>query len=59
MTNLEIVDVVIGWYEADDSVKSFVENRWGQDLRYSICNKKLLSLGWTPKYKDGLYRWHK
>ena len=34
----------------------FVEDRPGHDLRYAINNKKILSLGWKPKFtwKEGL-----
>jgi dTDP-glucose 4,6-dehydratase len=55
--NIDIVKTVIEWFGKDDSSINFVENRWGQDLRYSICNKKLLNCGWTPKYPTGIYKW--
>jgi dTDP-D-glucose 4,6-dehydratase len=35
----------------------FVENRWGQDLRYSVSAEKIKSLGWEPKYTKGIHKW--
>lgn len=57
MTNLEVVGSVLGWFDKDESSLMFVENRWGQDLRYSISAKKLRGLGWTPKHPRGLFKW--
>jgi len=54
MTNLEVVKTVIGWHGKGEI--KYVENRWGQDIRYAVSNKKIYSLtGWTPKYKKGLH----
>ena len=55
--NIDIVKTVIEWFEKDDSSINFVENRWGQDLRYSICNKKIINSGWKPKYPTGIHKW--
>lgn len=57
MTNLEIAKIVLSWFgkSIDDHV-IFVENRWGQDTRYSINCEKMKSLGWSPS-KSSLYRW--
>jgi len=57
MTNLEVIDEVLSWYEKDRNLIQFVENRWGQDLRYSIDSTKLRKLGWEPKYKKGIFKW--
>jgi len=55
--NIDIVKTVIEWFEKDDSSINFVENRWGQDLRYSICNKKIINSGWKPKYPTVIHKW--
>ena len=55
--NIDIVNTVIDWFGKGDSSINFVENRWGQDLRYSISNKKLTDTGWQPKYPVGIYKW--
>jgi len=57
MTNLEIAKIVLSWFDKsiEDNVV-FVENRWGQDTRYSINCEKIKSLGWSPS-KSSLYRW--
>jgi dTDP-glucose 4,6-dehydratase len=57
LTNLEVVDTVLSWYNLDREQIQFVPNRWGQDLRYSISAKKLRDLGWTPKYTKGIKKW--
>jgi len=57
MTNLEAVSNVLSWFDKDESSLLFVENRWGQDLRYSISSQKLRNLGWKPKYTKGLHKW--
>ncbi|MHA2086847.1 MAG: GDP-mannose 4,6-dehydratase, partial [Promethearchaeota archaeon] len=58
MTNLEVIDQVIDWSSKtrEESIQ-FVENRWGQDLRYSIDSSKLRELGWEPKYPTGIHKW--
>ena len=45
------------WFGKDDSSVNFVENRWGQDLRYSISNKKLKDTGWQPEHPVGIHKW--
>lgn len=58
MTNLEVIDQVIEWsYRTREESIQFVENRWGQDLRYSIDSSKLRELGWEPKYPTGIHKW--
>ena len=57
LTNLEVVDEVLSWHNKDRDQLQFVENRWGQDLRYSISSKKLRDLGWEPEHKHGIFRW--
>jgi len=58
MVNLDVVKQVLCWFEKkpEDYIQ-FVENRWGQDLKYSISSDKLKGLGWKPKYNNGIYKW--
>ena len=59
MTNLEVAEVISSWFEkTTDDTCMFVENRWGQDLRYSISSNKLKSTGWVPKFKSGLHKYN-
>ena len=57
MTNLEVVDIVLGWTGSTRESLKFVENRWGQDLKYSISAEKLRNLGWSPVHMTGLHKW--
>ena len=57
MTNLEVVDIVLEWTGNTRESLKFVENRWGQDLKYSISAEKLRTLGWSPIHTTGLYKW--
>tara|TARA_R110000824_G_scaffold28264_11_gene95225 strand:- start:6015 stop:6905 length:891 start_codon:yes stop_codon:yes gene_type:complete len=57
MTNLEAVSYVLDWTGKDESSLMFVDNRWGQDLRYSISSKKLRDIGWAPRHPKGLFKW--
>ncbi|QDP63303.1 MAG: putative 3 beta-hydroxysteroid dehydrogenase/Delta 5--_4-isomerase [Prokaryotic dsDNA virus sp.] len=57
MKNLEVVDEILSWHSKGRECIEFVENRWGQDLRYSISSQKLRNLGWSPKYAKGIYKW--
>lgn len=62
LTNLEVVQTILDWEniprENHYQYYQFVENRWGQDIRYSISNKKILSMGWKPKHPGHLYKWY-
>jgi len=57
MTNLEVAAEMLRWENKDDSYIKFVENRWGQDLRYAVDSKKIRQFGWQPKHENGLFRW--
>ena len=59
MTNLEVVDTILKWKEKDRRSVKFVDNRWGQDLRYSVSAKKIRKIGWEPKHSKGIYKWKK
>jgi dTDP-glucose 4,6-dehydratase len=59
MTNLEVAKTILKWLDKDDSLIQFVENRWGQDLRYAVSSQKLRKIGWKPKYENGLFNWIK
>jgi len=56
MSNLEVTKKVLSWFGKGDEMITFVENRWGQDTRYSINCDKLKSLEWSPK-QASLYKW--
>jgi dTDP-glucose 4,6-dehydratase len=54
LTNIEIVNQVSSWMGKNPNVK-FVENRLGQDMRYSISSEKIRNeLNWEPQ-KQTLY----
>tara|TARA_Y100000310_G_scaffold317003_1_gene369410 strand:- start:5469 stop:6362 length:894 start_codon:yes stop_codon:yes gene_type:complete len=58
-TNLEVVYTIMDWMNCKDrNLINFVENRWGQDIKYAIDCSKLLALGWHPK-NEKLFRWFK
>tara|TARA_B100000073_G_C23676343_1_gene550710 strand:- start:206 stop:1090 length:885 start_codon:yes stop_codon:yes gene_type:complete len=54
LSNIEIVDQVSSWMSKNPDIK-FVENRLGQDMRYSISSEKIRrELNWKPQ-KQTLY----
>jgi dTDP-glucose 4,6-dehydratase len=57
LTNLEVVDTILDWKEKTRSSVVFVDNRWGQDMRYAIDISKIEKIGWTPKYTEGIHNW--
>ncbi len=54
MTNLQVVKEVSSWFPQHTSLIKFVENRWGQDLRYAVSSDKIRKLGWIPRHEEGL-----
>ncbi|MSU55016.1 MAG: NAD-dependent epimerase/dehydratase family protein [Candidatus Taylorbacteria bacterium] len=48
-TNLEIVKMVLKAMGKPENLYEFVENRLGQDIRYSVDSSKSRKLGWKPK----------
>jgi len=51
LTNLEIVNIISNWANKKPKIK-FVENRLGQDMRYSISSEKIRrELNWIPEKK--------
>lgn len=57
LTNLQVAREVLSWYGKGDELIRFVENRWGQDIRYAVSSEKLRNLGWQPEYPSGLLKW--
>jgi len=52
LTNIEVVREILRYLDRDEDLISFVEDRPGHDLRYSLDSSKIRStLGWRPKYK--------
>lgn len=58
MTNMDVVRQVLEWEGKNEKLIQFVENRWGQDLRYAVDSSKIRKIGWKPKYEKGLYKWY-
>jgi dTDP-glucose 4,6-dehydratase len=51
LTNIEVVEQISSWMKKNPTIK-FIENRLGQDMRYSISSEKIRKeLNWEPKYK--------
>jgi dTDP-glucose 4,6-dehydratase len=59
MTNLEVVTDLLESFGKNEDQIQFVDNRWGQDLRYSLDTNKINSLGWSPKHSSGIFKWWK
>lgn len=50
--NINVLKKIINFYSPNDSIDKYLDldyNRQGQDVRYSIDDSKLKSLGWNPK----------
>ena len=58
MTNLDVVADILKSFDCtvDGHVK-FIDNRWGQDLRYSLNTEKLMKSGWVPEHSNGIFKW--
>ena len=59
MTNLDVARTIMSWLGKDNEEEclEFVENRWGQDIRYAVNSSKIRKLGWRPKFENGLHKW--
>lgn len=57
LTNLQVAKEVLFWFGKDEQHIKFVENRWGQDIRYAVDSNKIRKLGWKPLYEVGLLKW--
>ena len=58
MKNIEVVEQICKWHGIDDHLGKvdFIENRMGQDYRYSICSQKTRELlDWVPD-KTSLFK---
>ncbi len=50
-SNLEIVNMVYDSMGINPNLQ-FVENRWGQDIRYAVSIEKIMNrISWKPKYE--------
>lgn len=57
LSNLEVVEKILKLMDKSKNLITFVENRPGHDIRYSLDSSKIRSeLGWAPTYsfKDAL-----
>lgn len=54
--NLEITHLILDILGKPESLITFVEDRLGHDLRYSLDSSKTMGLGWKPEwsFEDGL-----
>ena len=49
-SNLEVTNLLLSFFDKDESCIEFVEDRKGHDFRYAINSEKIRSeLGWSPK----------
>ena len=50
-----MVRAIIKTFNKTDEEMQFVEDRWGQDIRYSVSTSKITNAtGWKPKHFYGL-----
>jgi dTDP-glucose 4,6-dehydratase len=56
--NLEVVERIIEYTGADESLIEYVTDRPGHDRRYSLASEKVRALGWEAevRFADGLER---
>jgi len=63
LSNLEVVKLILEALGKNESLITFVEDRPGHDLRYSLDSSKIRGLGWTPKHSfnealDATVEWY-
>ena len=51
ITNIDLVSKIIELMGRPQSLITFVEDRPGHDIRYSLTAEKIQNLGWKPAYK--------
>ena len=49
-TNLEIAKIILKELWKDESWIEYVKDRPGHDFRYALDTRKIIKLGWKPKY---------
>ena len=57
MTNLEVALDLLNYFGKGKEAIQFIENRWGQDLIYSLNIDKINKFGWNTKQKKGILKW--
>ncbi|MBN2093081.1 dTDP-glucose 4,6-dehydratase [candidate division KSB1 bacterium] len=50
-TNLEITDIILKELHRPTTLKTYVKDRPGHDLRYAVDCSKLKKMGWQPQYQ--------
>lgn len=62
---IEVADTILKLLDKDDSLKTFVEDRKGHDMRYAVDHTKITKeLGWNPtvSFEEGIQKtidWYK
>lgn len=58
LPNLEVVETILRLAGADQSLITYVEDRLGHDVRYSLASEKTEALGWQAKvsFEEGIER---
>jgi len=60
ISNLEVTLDILKYFGKSKECIQFVENRWGQDMRYSVDTTKICKYSkWVPSYTQGIYKWFK
>lgn len=57
MTNLDVANTILRWHNKEKNMLKFVQNRWGQDIRYAVDSSKIRELGWNPEHIEGIHKW--
>lgn len=57
LTNLQVAKIILNYFDKNYNQIIFVDNRWGQDIRYSLDIHKIKNTGWYPKHNQGIYKW--
>ena len=57
MKNIDVVTDILNWFDKGREYITFVQNRWGQDLRYALNTDKIESTGWKAIHSKGIHKW--
>lgn len=51
LCNIEVIEAILDILDKPKSLITFVQDRLGHDIRYSLNSDKIMELGWQPKYQ--------